>query len=417
MSTRTLYFESVAGVAGDMFAASFVNAGLVAFEELEKIPQQLGLSGVRIARAAVVRASMQATHLSVSWTDDSWKKKIQPTFAAHSYVRSPAAQGLGGHWHSRYIDIDRFLAESSLHAAEKTLSQKIFRLIAEAEAHAHGCPVNEVAFHEVGTVDSILDVVMAARCIRLVAADDYFASPVKLGRGVVQIEHGTHAVPPPAAAWLVQQMQTSETPRAIVRENVELSTPTGLAILRALDVKFLDQWPSGRVLATGSGAGTMDLGNYPNIFRVTLVATEAKVSKTEQQINPTPARFEEDQVTEVVLNVDDQTAERTAWILESLMARGALDAWLTPITGKKGRLATQISVLCAAALANDLMEWILENSSSFGLRYRTWDRKILSRRFEDRETELGTMRFKLGSDLQGRILKEKIEFEDWRKRQ
>lgn len=408
MNKKILYLESVAGIAGDMFAASFVDAGLVRFEDLESLPRELELDGVVLQQKKVVRALMKATHVEVVCSSDAWKKRLSHSLTAHAFVKTGHAKHLhSDHWHSHYSDIDLFLANAPLSEFEKNFSRKVFRLIAEAEATAHGMSVEEVAFHEVGTIDSILDVIMAARCIEQSGASRFVASPVKLGRGTIKIQHGIHAVPPPASALLVRSMQISPMPQGIERANVELSTPTGLAILKALEVTFDDAWPDGCVLSTGMGAGTMEFEAYPNVFRVTLI--EENAAKT------TVDRFASDRVVEIVLNLDDQTAERTAWAVEQLIERGALDVWQTAISGKKGRLATQLSVLCDESRAKEFIDWLLVHTSTFGVRFRTWDRKILSRRIEEREMADGRVRVKIGTDLAGAILKEKVEFDDWRR--
>jgi uncharacterized protein (DUF111 family) len=199
-------------------------------------------------------------------------------------------------------------------------------------------------------------------------------------------------------------MPVAPVPEAITLPNVELSTPTGLAILRTLDPDFVEGWPQGTLLAQGAGAGTRALGDYPNVFRVALFG-ESRES----------APYETDQVVEIRCNVDDQTPERTAWITERALELGALDAWVTPVTGKKGRSAHGIVLLVTPDQVARFSDFLLRNSSTFGVRYSTWNRFKLAREEEVRETPEGPVSFKIGRTTEGEILKEKPEFEDLKK--
>lgn len=431
MSRRILFLESVAGIAGDMFAASFVDAGLVTAAELARVPELLGLEGVRVEITHPIKATMRATHVNVKWDNEKWKAALGVSHG-HSHVRSERSSESSssldfskftsvednagnifshghaqGHWHMHYLELDRFLERSRLDSGAKAFAREVFRTIAVAEAEAHGMSIEDVAFHEVGAVDSIVDVAMAAVCVGTAKPDAVVATPVRLGRGTIKIQHGSHPVPPPASARLVVGMPVAELPDAITRANVELSTPTGLAILKVLSPHFRDAAPSGIVRAQGMGAGTMDLGSYPNVFRVMLI------EEASEKRHGLP--YESDTVVELACNVDDETAERTAWLIERLMQLGALDAWASPVTGKKGRPGVQLSVLARAGEWQRLADWILRHSATFGLRHREWSRLKLARRFEMRQTSKGEVRYKIGSTTTGEVLKEKAEFEDLRK--
>ncbi|MBM3853502.1 MAG: LarC family nickel insertion protein, partial [Verrucomicrobia bacterium] len=289
----------------------------------------------------------------------------------------------------------------------------IFRLLAEAEAAAHGQPIDEVAFHEVGSVDSIVDVVLAAYCIEKVNPDRVCATPLKPGRGFIRIAHGVHPVPPPASARLLAGLPVAGTPAAITRENLELSTPTGIAIVKSLAPVFVAELPAGTVRHQGLGAGSLDLGEFPNVFRVTLLETAADLSAPA----PAPATtlpYETDRVVEVAANIDDDTGEHLAWLADRLLAQGALEAWLAPAVGKKGRPLTVLSFLAPESDWARLADWLLRHSTTFGVRHRTWDRLKLARRFERRATKDGPLTFKLGATTDGTALKEKPEFDELR---
>jgi uncharacterized protein (DUF111 family) len=213
-------------------------------------------------------------------------------------------------------------------------------------------------------------------------------------------------------------MPVAPIPDAIKRENVELSTPTGLAILKALDPEFTGAWPSGNLLAQGSGAGTMDLGDYPNVFRVALFEEALESGANEEEPTRAPASalpYLSDRVMEVRCNVDDQTGERTAWVMEKGLALGALDGWVTPVLGKKGRPASVLAFLVRPEDLHGVSDFLLRQTSTFGVRFSNWDRFTLSREAVIRETENGPVSYKVGSTTAGEELKEKPEFEDLRK--
>ncbi len=428
--SKILFLESVAGIAGDMFAASFLDAGLVTAGELAALPGLLGLGGVEIASTRVTKATMRATHVTVTGGGDSelfgsghghhagdeHPHPPHPHGGHHDHagreghaethlVHSHEGHGQGRHTH--YADIDRMLAESRLDAPVKELSRKIFHNLAEAEAAAHGMAIASVVFHEVGALDSIMDVVMAAYCIGKAGAARLCATPVKVGRGLVKMEHGTHPIPPPASVRLLVGMPTAAVPEAIARPNVELSTPTGLAILKTLAPQFQDSLPAGKVLAQGMGAGTMDLGEFPNVFRIVLI------EETESDAVELP--YERDRVVELACNIDDDTAEHIAWLAEQLLKMGALDVWISPVTGKKGRSAVVLTALASNPGWRTLADWILRNSSTFGVRHHPWDRLKLVRKFEQRAMPRGPVAYKIGLTTKGEFLKEKPEYEDVRK--
>lgn len=411
MTGNILFLESVAGVAGDMFCASFVDAGLVPAEELQALPRLLGLPGVSVDISYPLRATMRTTHIDVTWANEDWKQ----AFRGHAHTTPPRlrsdhghrpAAGAGHQWHTPYPELDAFLVAAPLDTAVTALARKVFRLIAEAEAEAHGVTVDQIVFHEVGAVDSIVDVVMAAYCVTRLAPARVYATPLKLGRGTVTMTHGTHPVPPPAVARLVVGLPVDDLPSAITRANIELTTPTGAAILKALDPTFTTSMPSGIVRAQGMGSGTMDLGVYPNVFRLTVVENAGSHGLP----------YETDRVVEITCNMDDETPERTAWVMEHLMALGALDVWLLPVTGKKGRAAVCLSVLADEARWTSYADWLLRFSSTFGLRHRVWDRLKLARRFETQRTADGIpLPVKIGMTTTGEVLKQKVEFDDVRK--
>jgi len=472
---RILYLDSFAGIAGDMFTAAFLDAGLVHPDLVRSVPSLLGAPDVQVEITSVLRAGARFTkvgvvpeggggdeghdsdgeghghqahdhhhageshhrhlHDSGGHHHDTHQDGGQPSGAGHRHQHHRSD---GHHHHHPYATLVQQIESSGLDPFAKEFALRVFHLLAEAEAHSHGVPLEKVAFHEVGAVDSVVDVAMAGVCLGAVAPDRVMASPVKLGRGRVRIEHGTYPVPPPASARLAVGMPVAPVPEAITRPNVELSTPTGLAILKATEPAFLEGWPAGTLLAQGSGAGTTDLGSYPNVFRVALFegpgdpgARQAPSSVPADEANPAGEAvkagnpgtaadlaelpYETDRVVEIRCNVDDQTGERTAWLVERALEMGALDAWVTPLVGKKGRPAVCIVLLVPPGAISTYTDFLLRHSSSFGVRYATWDRLKLVRETEVRDTPRGPVSFSVGRTRDGEWVKEKPEFEDLKK--
>lgn len=419
--TQILFLDSISGVAGDMFAAAFVDAGIVSIGELASLPARLGLEGVRIEARTVSRNSARATHLRVSPPGANHPPQPGPAAHAHGGHDHPHPHpagdpdhethliidaSAGAHSHAHFSDIDRLIAQSDLSVPVRDFARRVFRLLAEAEAEAHGVPIEAVAFHEVGSVDSIMDVVMAGYCLAKISPGRCCATPLRPGRGLVKMAHGVYPIPPPASSWLLIGIPISNTPAAIQRENVELSTPTGIAILKAIGPEFVTEMPAGTLTRQGFGAGSLDFDGFPNVFRVAVLDEEpATLSST----------YETDRVVEIASNIDDDTGEHIAWMAEQLLAQGALDVWLVPATGKKGRPLVCLCLLCHEEHCAALADWLLRHGTTFGVRYRPWARFKLARRFERRSGPAGEVSYKIGLTRTGEVLKEKAEYDDRRK--
>jgi uncharacterized protein (TIGR00299 family) protein len=389
---RILHIQSSSGIAGDMFVAACLDAGVVAPADVLAVPKQLGLDGVSVRIERIKRASIMATHVSVE---------------AGALALSAPAPEAQAHHHTHYAHLDGRLRSSTLPEGARETARAIFRHLATAEAAAHGGELDGVVFHEVGSVDSIVDVAMAGVCIDTIHADRVTASPVPLGRGFVDIAHGVLPVPPPATVHLAQGVPIAPVPPHIEGANVELSTPTGLSILKTLSPQFQDTWPEGVPLATGLGAGSRDLGRVANVLRIVVM------DSTEQAADN---RFAQDEVLELTCNIDDQTPERSAWAQEEALRRGALDAWIVPVIGKKGRPAIQFSLLTEPPRLESLVAWMLEATSTFGVRFRLWERRKLIKNIARRRAPDGTIvRYAIGTDTNGQVFKEKAEYEDVRR--
>ena len=425
---KILYVDHVAGMAGDMFAAACLDSGLVPKEDLVKIPEALGFDDVQIAISRVIKAGWEATHIDVSQKKNSWELFFQshPDLKPdkndtedhhhhheHSYSQDSHPHNhyhSHNHAHFSYSLIKSIIGEAKLKDSIRQFALSIYASLAKAESSVHGISLDKVIFHEVGNIDSIIDAVMAAVCLDAIKPDQVFSSAVKLGRGLIKIEHGSYPVPPPATVNLCQGFPIESVPQGITRSNIELSTPTGMAILGALNPVFVDSWPSGILSASGAGAGTRDLGQYPNVLRIALFETSCDAESAQSRIENLP--YEHTRITEITFNIDDETPERCAWLLQKVLERGALDAYFAPLTGKKNRPAVLMTVLCNTVDASHLIDWLLRFSPTFGLRWQLLNKSQLMREFETRESSHGSVRYKIGKTTTGEVIKEKPEYED-----
>lgn len=450
MSGRVIFIECISGIAGDMFAAAFLDAGLVSPEELEAVPGMLGWKDVHVEAMPVNRASIRCTHLKVTASGEAWKDSLKASAAgqanqaassafqvvapraseANAQMLSHAhalAHGHAGHghthshshkhasgegWHTHYADLDRLLLRSELSPNVKNHARAIFRALALAEAAAHGIALEHVAFHEVGTFDSICDVVMAALCLDRVDGAEFVCTPVPVGRGFIRIDHGVHAVPPPATARLLKGMLIAPVPGAIQRENVELTTPTGAAILRHISPRFAHEWPAGEVCESGMGAGTMEFENFPNVLRIAAVARRPSGPPSSDLAVDLAERYVREEIVELRFAVDDQTGEQTGRLIEKLLLAGALDVQVIQSISKKGRPGSIFEILCSQGGEARLVDLVLRESASFGVRITQRTRWKLVTRFEERSLPAGTVRYRIGEDVTGKRIKEKPEFDD-----
>ncbi len=272
----------------------------------------------------------------------------------------------------------------------RELAQHIFRRLAEAEAEVHRQPVDEVTFHEVGAVDSIVDIVLVAVAVDYLGAD-VVGSPLPLGRGFVSTQHGQLPLPAPATLLCLRGVPT----RASGLE-VELVTPTGAAIVASLAREFSD-WPALQVERVGCGAGTRVLADRPNVLRAILG-------------RPAETGFDDSNQVLLEASIDDMTGERAAFALERLLAAGALDAWFGPLTMKKGRPGLLFSVLCQLADAERLTARLFDETSTLGVRKTRVTRTEVPRRIETFESSHGPVRVKVsGGEGSSRF---KLEFDD-----
>ena len=367
---KTLYLDCQAGISGDMTLAALLDLG-VPLEHLRLELDKLGLpaGAYELATARTERHGIAALKFDV---------------VSHDHQT-----------HRHYADIDTMISDSGLTAPVKEKAGRIFRRLAEAEAHVHGVAIAQVHFHEVGALDSIIDIVGTAICLEYLKVDQIFASPLPMGSGFVETAHGRLPVPPPATAELLQGM-----PLHGDCGPGERVTPTGAAILAALATGF-GAPPLLLLGSVGSGAGGHDFPDCPNLLRAFLGERSNGDSHS-------------DEVMIAEANIDDSTPEILGYAMERLFEEGALDVYFTPIQMKKCRPGVMVSFLCRCDQLERLARLLLTETTAIGLRYYRADRVILERHSVEHQTEFGPVHFKQVFD-KGTFLREAPEYEDCRK--
>ncbi|HEX9123534.1 MAG TPA: nickel pincer cofactor biosynthesis protein LarC [Actinomycetota bacterium] len=366
---RIAYFDCVAGISGNMALGALVDAGADADE----------------LRAALSRLPLEPFDLEIEEVDRHGLR------ARHVEVRTTTAGVI-----RTYSSIRALLDASDLPVEAKRVAQGIFRRLAEAEARIHRKEIELVTFHEVGAVDSIVDIAGTALALTMLGVERVYASAVPTGMGMARTEHGALPIPAPAVLELLRG-----APLYSMGVPFELTTPTGAAILAAT-VESYGEIPPMRIDSVGYGAGTHRL-DIPNVLRV-LVGDA--VERLQAGMAPLPT-------DEVLLetNLDDVTPEVHGFLLERLLAAGAQDAWLAPIVMKKGRPAVTVSVLCAPGQADAMRAILFEETGTLGVRAAAVSKHALDRQILKVETEYGVVGVKVGM-LDGRPVSVSPEYED-----
>lgn len=301
------------------------------------------------------------------------------------------------HPHGRSLSVIRKLIENSpLAAPAKTTAIRAFELLGESEAKIHNVPIETIHFHEVGAVDSIVDIVAGAVGAHALAADSWICSPLNVGGGTVECAHGTFPVPAPATMDLLQGVPTYSS-----GIQMELVTPTGAALVRALNCTF-GPTPAMRVDKIGYGAGSRNPKRFPNVVRLSL-------GDASESMSPSG-----DTVVVMETAVDDLNPQILGDFTERALQAGALDVMCSSVHMKKNRLATLITILCDRAHAEPLQQLLFRETSTLGVRFREERRACLDRKFVNVQTQWGEIRIKIGL-LNGVEVNAAPEYEDCRR--
>ena len=349
--TRAAYFDCFSGASGDMILASLVDAGA----DLEKIRDSLNslpLGAFEIAASQTKRGLLRACQVQVSFSSTH-----QP--------------------HRNLASILELIEQGQLEDSVKSTASNVFRRLAQAEATVHGSDPQEVHFHEVGAVDSIVDIVGSCIALDLLGVQKVYCSQIATGSGTVHCAHGELPIPAPATAQLLLGVPTK-----LGYPGYELTTPTGAAILTTLAEQF---GPSPDICAQmlGYGAGQADPPDHPNVLRLTIGQLHGVAATS-------------DQVWLVQTNLDDVRAELIGPLYDLLLESGALDVYVTPVQMKKNRPGLVLCVLAPPDKLTEIEDLIFEHTPTFGLRRHLCQRSVLARKTVRVRTRYGILGVKVG---------------------
>ena len=385
LSGNILYIEPNSGVSGDMMIGTLLDLGF-SFEELREKLLLLPLDGYRLSAKKCDRSGIQAT-----------KFNVHEEHEHHHHHQHHHDHHKNDHHHRTFADIRAMIEESGLSLWVKEKSIEAFRRLAEAEGKIHGKPADLVHFHEVGAVDSIVDIVGTMIIMESFSSMRIVSSAVNVGQGTLECQHGVYPVPGPAAQELLRDIPVFSN-----SITGELTTPTGAALLTTLVDEF-SVCPAMKIAATGYGAGTRETLGGANVLRISVGETFSEKNMVEGE-----------QVAVIETAIDDMNPQIFGYLQEKAMAAGALDVYAEPIQMKKNRPAMKITCVCAAADVRRFAEIIFRETTTIGIRYTIADRITLQREFREVSTQYGTVAMKV-SLLDGRPVNYVPEFEDCRR--
>jgi len=383
---KVLYFDCFAGAAGDMIVGALLDAGLP-FEELKRALGSLAVEGWDVSVVRVVKTGITATKFRVH---------------EHAHVHD------GGHGHDHQHDhghhsLDQIYAainRSSLSDAGKARAIAMFGRLGEAESAIHGIPIDKIHLHEVGAIDSIIDIVGAVFAIEWFKADRIVVSPINVGSGMVRTEHGVFPVPAPATVTLVKNAPVYST-----GIQSELLTPTGALILTEFASAY-GPVPPMTIEKVGYGAGDRDLKETPNVVRV-LVGESEDVRSAGAAAPAGPSM----KVVVLECEIDDMNPQIFGVLMEKLYAAGALEVFYSAVQMKKNRPGTLMTIVAKPEQREAMTEIVFRESTTIGIRYQELLRECLDREMVTVTTTLGPVRFKVAR-RDGRVLNAQPEFED-----
>jgi uncharacterized protein (TIGR00299 family) protein len=394
---RVLHFDCYAGISGDMALGAFVDLG-VDPGELGAALGSLGLSGWKLDFVRDERCGITGERAIVELDEPHHRHDHHDHGHRHEHTHQHGYAG--EHPHGSWKEIRHLIETAKLSEGAKTRALDIFSRIAAAEARVHGVPVDEVVFHEVGAMDSIIDIVGAAVCLDMLKPDRITCGEIELGGGEVKCAHGILPVPAPAVRIL-----TTGMPVRTGGFNKEMTTPTGAAILASCVDEFITGPFSFRPVKTAWGIGTRKM-EKPNVLQLSWREVETAAAK---QGGEKPWIREDLLLLEA--NIDDMTGEALGFLMERFFESGALDITFTPVTMKKSRPGITVAVLCRQENADALRETFFRHSTTIGFREARVNRLSLKREMKTLQGEFGAAQEKIAW-LDGGKTKSKIEYED-----
>jgi uncharacterized protein (TIGR00299 family) protein len=365
---KIAYFDTISGISGDMTLGALLSAG-IRVDELRTELQALNVPGFEIEAHHVERNGITALKVNVVISETP-------------------------HYHRHLSDIEALIDGSTLCSSVKDRSKRIFREVAVAESKIHGIPIEKVHFHEVGAIDSLVDIVGVSICLEKFGIREVYSSPVKVGSGgFVKAQHGMLPIPTPATVEILK-----DYPTVLTDIPIELTTPTGAAIVKALSKGVLAS-EKIRATAIGYGAGEREIEQIPNLLRVIVGELDSGTNG--------------DEVVGLETNIDDMNPEIYPYVIEQMLAAGAYDAYAVPLIMKKGRPGVMLSVLTERGKLDHVLGVLFRETTTIGVRIRPFERKKLPRETKQVKTSFGTVNAKM-IVVDGRE-QLRVEFEECRR--
>lgn len=371
---RQAYLDGSSGISGDMFLGALLDAGFDAHRLLEEL-KKLSLGFYKLKRTRAPRGGIWGTRWEVEVAGEQPARKL--------------------------ADIEELIGKATLSDAVKSRALKIFRRLAAAEGKIHNQPPGEVHFHEVGAVDAIIDIVGACVGLEALEISELVSSPLNVGGGRVEAEHGSLPVPAPATAELLQGIPVYSS-----GVEGELVTPTGAAIISTLAASF-GPLPSFKIERIGYGAGAKEFPKHANVARLflgeRLAAVKAETGRPGDEL-----------VSIIEANLDDMSPQLYGYLVDQALAAGALDVTCSSVQMKKNRPGLQVTILTTPEKADALAQLVFEQTTTIGLRIYEARRKVLEREHVEVETPYGKVRMKVAK-REGKVMNAAPEFDDCEK--
>lgn len=366
---KTAYFDCFSGISGDMIIGAFLDLG-IDIKQLEDYLKKLNLPGFSISAEKVMKTGISGIKFHVNITDNTGERHLK--------------------------DIVSIIKNGSIDEDIKEAGIKIFHDIAEVEASIHQKSIDEIHFHELSGLDTIVDIIGALYCIKALGIEKIYCSPINTGKGFVKTMHGMMPIPAPATAALLKDIPTFTT-----NTQAELATPTGAAIIKHICKNFTGM-PRMKVHKIGYGAGSKSLDiPLPNLLRI-MLSSEM------------PSQYDEDDILLLQTNIDDMNPEFFDSAIDKILSAGAVDVFITPIFMKKNRPAFMLSALCENNALDAVLSSVFAETTTLGVRISTIRRKKLNVEFMDIKTSYGMVKIKIGKS-NGKILNFGPEYEECKK--
>ena len=377
---KVLYFDCFSGASGDMIVGALVDAG-VPLDEIRAALGSLSIDREAVWTERVQRAGIGATKFQVRGEDAGHGHHHQN----HGGVATEA------HAHRTLPEIYTLIDGSRLSAAGKDRAKALFARLGDVEGTIHGTPADKVHLHEVGSLDSIVDIVSTVHALELVDASRIVASPLNVGGGTTRSSHGLYPVPAPATARLLEGV-----PVYSGTQRTEMVTPTGALLITAYATEF-GGIPPMRIAKIGYGAGARSFDDTPNVLRVLIGEADASASSHT--------------IVVIEAEIDDMNPQIFGVVMDTLLAEGALDVFYTPVQMKKNRPGTLLSIIAPPTAREKLTTIVFRETTTIGVRYREMTRECLERENRTVSTPFGDVRFKIAR-RDGEIMNASPEFDD-----